>query len=265
MGIRNIKLFSGMASIAGLLALAVVATPAIAAGSSTVVVTPANNQGWAFNPDPDNTTPYNFTEDEQSVGAGSLYVQPISSEPARKFIAEKQLNIPVSDFNSLSYDFLIAGTGTEADADQYYLNVYANISSAPNYYDCRYDYVPTIGSTDDFTTASFSSTGTPTDVVRRGSSSLTVCPPTLAQMPEGSYIRAFTLNLGDTSASDAGLAGYFDKVVVSTTASTTTYDFELREARATNKDECKNGGYMNFSANYKNQGQCVSSVVSKRQ
>jgi hypothetical protein len=41
----------------------------------------------------------------------------------------------------------------------------------------------------------------------------------------------------------------------------TTYDFELMLYAASTKDECKNGGWMNFQAGYKNQGQCVSSAA----
>ncbi len=42
----------------------------------------------------------------------------------------------------------------------------------------------------------------------------------------------------------------------------TTYDFELNTV-ATNKDQCKDGGWQNFNppaGPYKNQGQCVSST-----
>jgi hypothetical protein len=44
-----------------------------------------------------------------------------------------------------------------------------------------------------------------------------------------------------------------------------TYDFELvapKPVKATTKDQCKNGGYKNFQTQYKNQGDCVSSVAS---
>lgn len=41
--------------------------------------------------------------------------------------------------------------------------------------------------------------------------------------------------------------------------------YTLKPSVASSKDECKDGGWMNFQAAYKNQGQCVSSVVSKRQ
>jgi hypothetical protein len=42
-----------------------------------------------------------------------------------------------------------------------------------------------------------------------------------------------------------------------------TYDFEAPlPVQPSSKDECKDGGWMNFQTQYKNQGQCVASVVS---
>jgi hypothetical protein len=41
-----------------------------------------------------------------------------------------------------------------------------------------------------------------------------------------------------------------------------TYDFEAAPTLATTKDQCKDGGWMTFQNAYKNQGQCVSSIVS---
>jgi hypothetical protein len=49
--------------------------------------------------------------------------------------------------------------------------------------------------------------------------------------------------------------------------SDTTYDFDPDPANPpspTDKDQCKNGGWQTFDPPFKNQGQCVSSVVSKR-
>ena len=195
-----------------------------APATQTLVVSPANQQSWVFNPDPVNATPYEFNTDEFSIGTGSLYVEPISATPAKKFIALKSLNIPATDLNSIAYDFLIAGNGTPASANQFYLNVYTNVPSSATFYDCRFDYAPSTGSTSSFTTANFNPSSTPSQVGDRPDAF--VCPATLDGMPAGSTISAFTLNLGDTGVSDSGLAGYFDKVVVSTYSNITTYDFE---------------------------------------
>lgn len=252
--------------ISGFVALTSVAvlTTASAASAitSTVTVTESNKQTWVFNPDLANATPYNFTGDKASLGEGSLYVQPLPAEGARKFIATKPLNVPVQNYVGTSYDFQIAGDETVADAEQYYLNVYTNLPGSNTFYDCRYDYTPTTGSTTEFTTASFSATSTPAAVGDRSGDNFT-CPATLDDMPDDSIVKAVALNLGDTSTNDEGLAGYFDAVVISTVGDVRIYDFE---ATLTNKEQCKNNGWKSTEAgNFKNQGQCVSKFASNKQ
>lgn len=237
----------------GALAVTALTVASAAAATTTVRVDESGDAGWTFNPDPNNATPYHFTTDEQSIGSGSLFVEPISTTAAHKFIGGLGLGVPVADLSSISYDFLIAGNGTTADANEFYLNVYANIDDSSNFYDCRFDYTPVVGSTTEWTTASFSST-TPTFAQRRGTR-IAACPATLAGMPAGSHVRAIVINVGDTSANDAGLAGYYDNVVIEQTSDTTVYDFEASPA---SKDDCKKGGWAAFG--FKNQGECIKFV-----
>ena len=114
--------------------------------------------------------------------------------------------------------------------------------------------MPTIGSTLGFETVTFATTDTPTTVVRSSTARIATCPATLVDMPSGSHIRAFTINVGDTSANDEGLAGYVDNVVV-TGADTTTWDFEVPLEV---KDACKDGGHVLYG--FETQGACVSSL-----
>ncbi len=242
------------------------AAPAMAA-NSTVVVTPANLQGWALNRDASTSTPYEFTEAKASIGNGSVYVKPIGGTVAKdKFIAEKTLGSLASELNSVAYDFLIAGNGTTASANHFYLNVYTNLPGSSTFYDCRFDYVPTAGSTSAFTTASFTSTSAATAVGDRAEDGFT-CPTTWGAMQAGSTIKFIAVNVGDTSLSDAGLAGYLDKAVINSGGNVTTYDFELRNV-PTNANQCKNGGFASLTNNngvvFKNQGQCVQFVNSNR-
>ncbi len=253
-------------NIAGLLAsvlvvptLVPIAVHALPAPVTTVIVRPSNTQGWGFNLDSTTSTPYTFTNDQHSIGAGSLYVPPISTTAADKFIAIKPLNMPAADLTNIAYDFMVAGNGTAASAHQFYLNIYVNQPTSTKYYDCRFDYVPATGSTAGFTTASFASTVTPTVVARHSGSP--ACPSTLAGMPTGSTVSVVALNLGDSSANDAGLAGYFDKVVIATTTNTTTYDFEKDLTYPASRDDCKNNGWMTFTGgDFDNQGSCVKYV-----
>ena len=222
-----------------------------------------NQPGWLFNRDTDTQSPYTFNFDEASIGNGALYVEPIANNihgNADKFIAELFTGTAMADLNALSYDFLIGGGGAASDANQFYLSVYANFGSSDpnNFYDCRYSVVPVSGSTSDWTTVTFDPTAT--YPVTTSGSSLYVCPASPADMDSlsaGSVVRVFAINVGDTSASDQDLDGYLDNVVLDTTADVVTYDFE---PTAQTKDDCMSGGWEAFG--FKNQGQCVASVVS---
>jgi hypothetical protein len=205
--------------------------------SSTVVVTAntsagENQPGWMFNRDTSTDTPFVFNEDQHSIGDGALYVQPIGSTAADKFVGENFLNEPIANVDFISYDFMIGSGSDDTDEEQFYMNVYANfgVSSDTKFYDCRYNVVPTSGSTTDWTTVTFDPNQA-YDVTQRGDSPYT-CPAIPAQMDNlsaGSNIRAFSISVGDTSTSDVGLSGYLDNVVVNLDNGTTVYDFELDE------------------------------------
>lgn len=264
------KLISGFTT-----AFAVLFFASTAYAATTVVVTGntasgENQPGWLFNRDISTSTPFEFNTDESSIGVGSLYVEPIGANAADKFIAENFLNTPIADVNSITYDFLIGTGGTAADANQFYLNVYANfgVSDDFKFYDCRYNIVPTVGSVAGFTTVTFDPTLAYPVTTRGGANaSPFTCPAVPADMDllsPGSNIRAFAINVGDTSTSDTGLDGYLDNVVVDTDSDVTTYDFEPVLTPVT-KDECKKDGWKTFnSPTFKNQGQCVSFVVSHK-
>lgn len=251
--------------IGALMAVVLIATTAAPAlADETVRVTRDGQAGWLFNRDASTSTPYEFTTDEASTGYGSIYVPPITNQtgegdpdPKDKFIAEQFVDIPAADLESISYDFLIAGDGTAADANEFYLNIYTVLpeSDPETFYDCRFDYVPATGSTTEFTTATFEDGDTANNV--RARSGVT-CPGTLDGLPEETTVKFFSISVGDTSTNDTGVAGYYDvNVVVETTDGTTTYDFE-----PTPKVICGDGRYEDLG--FKNQGQCVSSIVSQR-
>lgn len=267
--LKNLKKFVVSLSIALSMSLFALVPVVNAASVVTVMGDTAageNQPGWLFNRDPSTSTPYEFNTDQASIGAGSLYVQPIGANPADKFVGENFLLTQVADVNSISYDFLIGSGGDASDAEQFYLNVYANFGESDplKFYDCRYNVVPTTGSTTDFTTVTFDPNQA-YPVTTRASSPYT-CPAVPADMDDlsaGSTIRMFALNVGDTSASDLGLDGHLDNVVVETAADTTVYDFEPVITVA-DKEGCKNGGWMaSNSPVFKNQGDCVSSFASQ--
>ena len=140
-----------------------------------------NDPGWMFNRDPDTSTPFAFDREAASIGDGALHVLPIGATPADKMIAELFTDSAVAT-TSLGYDFKIGPGGTAADANEFYLNVYANFGVSDNdkFYDCRYNVVPTTGSTAGFTTVSYNP-NVAYPVTTRGSSPFT-CPAVPAQM-----------------------------------------------------------------------------------
>lgn len=255
------------------MALAVFVSPASAA--TTVVVTGntsvgENQPGWLFNRDVSTSTPYEFNKDQASIGNGSLYVLPIGANAADKFIGENFINLPVADVEQISYDFLIGSSAELSDANQFYMNVYANfgVSDDFKFYDCRYNVVPVSGSQVDFTTVTFDPNMAYPVATRGGANaSPFTCPAVPAEMDllsPGSTIRVFALNVGDTSTSDFGVDGYLDNVVVNTVQGDTVYDFEPAPVVPLSKDECKKGGWMTFTdVVFKNQGDCVSYVATR--
>lgn len=208
---------------------------AAAPGAGTVTVTgnttaTENTEGWMFNRDASTSTPYEFNADTAAIGQGSLYVAPISGSVAsNKFIAENFLLSDVADIDSVSYDYKIGPNGVAADYDQFYMNVYANfgVSSPTKFYDCRYAVLATSGSTSSFTTLTFDTDSAyPVTTRAGGDPSPFVCPSVPSAMGAGATIRAFAINVGDTSLGDAGVDGYIDNVVVNSVNGVTTYDFE---------------------------------------
>jgi hypothetical protein len=250
-----------MTALICMAAVAMVLIAAPASADTTIKVDQNGEAGWLFNPDPANLTDFAFTTEQASIGTGSAKGGPIgpggagAGTGAEKLIGGKELGLPVTDLSSIAYDFLVAGNGTAASGKHFYLNVYANIDNSTNFYDCRFDYLPLVGSTTAFTTMSVTPTDVATTVTKRGTRFAGPCPATLAGMPAGSHVRAIALNIGDTGISDNGLVGYLDNVQIATTSETTTYDFE---ASPGTKDDCKNGGWAAFG--FPNQGACVSSL-----
>jgi hypothetical protein len=82
----------------------------------------------------------------------------------------------------------------------------------------------------------------------------------LAAAPNATILGGIGINQGTGSPA---LSASVDAFVVGVNNSTTTYDFEPF-VTASNKDDCKNGGWQNArrgnGTGFKNQGDCVSYV-----
>lgn len=256
-------------ALATVCALALIGAYAFSVQAATVEVVSGdtaageNQPGWLFNRDASTATPFEFNTDAASIGSGSLYVLPIGANASDKFIGEYFPGVLMADLESFSYDFLIGSGGDASDEHHFYLNVYANFGESDNnkFYDCRYNVVPTTGSTASFTTVTFDPTVAYPVTTRGGASASPYpCPAVPSDMDllsSESNIRAFAINVGDTAAGDVGLDGYLDNVVI-VTNDMLTFDFEPEPAQPLSKDDCKKGGYEAYG--FKNQGQCIRFV-----
>ncbi|RIK45525.1 MAG: hypothetical protein DCC58_06170 [Chloroflexi bacterium] len=81
----------------------------------------------------------------------------------------------------------------------------------------------------------------------------------LANNPNAKISGAFGFNVG--SGWTGQFSGNADALTVGVSGNSTVYDFEPLIGPPTNKDECKNGGWMIFNnPTFKNQGQCIQYV-----
>mgnify|MGYP006952621728 CR=1 FL=1 len=83
-------------------------------------------------------TPYDFTDDQQSIGNGSLFVLPLGSAPGDKFIGELFLYEQLANIDTISVDYKFA-TGSVVNPDHVYFVAYVNgpDSLPTKFYDCR--------------------------------------------------------------------------------------------------------------------------------
>lgn len=194
------------------------------------IVEANGDDNWAWNQDPPFVTEATLTDDYASTGTGSLGVDPITNDTnAEKFILRHVPTdpIPTADFESFSIDFLIDPNGSNTSHNQFYLNVYTytpNPDDGTTWYDCRFDYVAASGLTTEWTTLTADSMASATAV---GDGLAGACPGTINGMPAGSVIAFISVNLGDTSASDTGIGGYFDNAQLTMVGGSQTWDFEV--------------------------------------
>jgi hypothetical protein len=232
-----------------------------------------NTEGWMFNRDVTTSTPFEFNADEADLGLGSLYVAPISGSVASdKFIAENFLLSEIDDVNTISYDYMIGANGVSSDYDQMYMNVYANFgeSSATKFYDCRYTVLASSASTSSFTTLTFDTNSAYLVATRTGGQASPYTCPTVPSamnsLSAGSTIRAFSINVGDTTLGDANIDAYLDNVVVNSVSGITTYDFEpvvpACEAGDNTNFETFSTGTVNGQSGWESTGPFDQAVVT---
>jgi hypothetical protein len=241
----------------------------VGASSSTVVVTPTNTQGWSIA----DTRPggsVDFVVDSTAPrGAGALQLTTTASLTAKaQYLHDtntplapvtelsyytKQVNPPSPPIADPSYQLVTLLNGTSGFTTlvfEPYQNPGNNGNAAivPNVWQKWNVAAGLFWSTRTVACSNGTVVGTP-----GGPASYTltqieaICPNAVAV--------GFGVNIGANNPSYNVETDLFD-------FNGTTYDFEPNTV-ATNKDQCKDGGYKTFNppgGPYKNQGQCVSST-----
>ncbi len=234
----------------------------VGAAGSTVVVTPTNTQGWSTA----DTRPggaVNFVVDATAPrGAGALQLTTDAMTTAKAQYLHAA-NTPLSSVMELSYytkqvsalfpggdpsyqlPVLLSGTGGFTTL---VFEPYENGVVTPGSWQ-SWD----VAAGQFWSSRSFSD-GTCTVVAGSGGAPFYTLAGLQAMCPNA-QVTGFGVNIGSNNPSynvETDLVDF----------NGTTYDFELNTV-ATNKDQCKDGGWQNFNppaGPYKNQGQCVSST-----
>jgi hypothetical protein len=236
-------------------------TPAFAA--STVVVYPGNTQGWTTGDTRTGGT-VDFVNDATSpYPTGALQLTTDATNAAKAQYVHTAANVPLSSVTDLSY-YTKQVSGPAVADPSYQIAVYLN-GTAESYTNLVYEpywngtVTPSVWQNWNVAQGQYWSSKTFTD----GTCSVTNGaggPPfyTLAQlqtMCPDAVVVGFGVNVGT----------YNPNYVVETDGvnfNGTVYDFEASApliGPPTNKDECKNGGWMTFNnPTFPNQGQCVS-------
>jgi hypothetical protein len=251
-------------SLGGLPALLLAAAFALtASAATTVVVTPTNTQGWSTA----DTRPggeVNYVADSTSpYPNGALQLKTDNTTTAKAQYLKQVATTSLSSVTELNYWTKQVSGPVYADPS-YQLLVDLNGAAAGGFTTLVYEpyqngtVVPGTWQQWDVDAGQFWSSRSFTDgtcaVVAGGGGAPFYTLAGLQATCPNAVVIGFGVNIG---SNNPGYDVYTDGV----TFNGTTYDFE-QYLTATNKDQCKDGGYKNVTdANgqpFKNQGQCVS-------
>jgi hypothetical protein len=172
----------------------------------------------------------------------------------------KSVNVPLANISELSYSTKQVAGPAVADPS-YQLEVNLN-GSAGGFTTLVYEpywngtVTPGVWQTWNVAAGQFWSSKTVAPLVVNGAGG----PPfyTLAELQAAypnAVVAAFGVNIGSYNPN-------YNVETDGVNFNGITYDFETKAVAPSTKDECKDGGWMNFQTVYKNQGQCVASVAS---
>lgn len=239
-----------------------------ASAATTVVVTPSDTQGWS-------------TADTR-VGGAVTYIEDATSP-----YPDGALGMTTNDTNEAKAQYLHEAEGPLADVTE--LSYATKQISGPDVAAASYQLLVDLNGTDTeggFTTLVYEpyQNGTVTEGtwqewdVDEGQfwSSRTVSVDEECAVTAGAGGAPFyTLEGLQEACADAEVLGFgvnigtynpgYDVATDGVSFNETVYDFELDPVVPLTKDECKKGGWMNFTdPSFKNQGQCVSFVEKNK-
>jgi hypothetical protein len=254
-----IKQFIKLSAVATF-AFAFVVAP-VASAATTTTVTPTSLNGWYIEADswPTESDPgtVKFVADSTSMGDGALELVTPNNNDAYAQIT-KDVSIPIDEVTEASYmTKTLAGPAFASAAFAFGLDTDAN-GDVEKYY----SYEPYSQITDYTELTSWQTW----DVLSGkmwtgGTGQALVTWDAVKSANPGAVVKSITVYQGTYNP---GYTVNVDAV----TLNGTMYDFEQAQQKqvATNKDDCKSNGWKNLvsanSKDFKNQGQCVASVVS---
>lgn len=271
----KVKNFISTSLIAALFAI-VFTMSAMGQSSTTVVVTPTNSAGWGFLQEtPNGTGSLVVGPSTPPLGIGSANL--IVDSTGAEILGEAAYgDVQLSDITKLRYStYKTSGSPALAIALQFAID-YDNTDSHTGFqgrlvYEPYHTQTVATGVWQTWDTLNDSAgTGagnwwfSPGSGFRPGA---VTCPQsnpcTWAQVnslyPNASIRGAVYLKAGGGWI--GGFDGNADALTIGVNGDDITYDFEPYSV-ATNKDQCKNGGFANFKradgSSFKNQGDCVS-------
>jgi hypothetical protein len=250
-------------------------TPAFASAATVEVVSPDNSQGWTDISEAGGTATFVDGEAVNSpMPSGALNLKTTATNESFAGYQHDGEDTPLADIQ-LSYDTRQLSSSFEGGLAAYQLNVDLNDDGTVDtglVYEPYWqneespDSLPVVNDewqSWDVDAGSFWSTetydGSALDLTAGAGGQPFY---TLAEITEAypdATIDSYAIKQGTYNPD-------YDILVDAVIFNETTYNFELEAAKkleATSKDECKNGGWETFETQYKNQGDCVSSVASE--
>ena len=268
----NVMRGSVLAVIAGLASIG-----SSAALADTFVVTPTQTFGWTFAQEGTTAGGTAFVDGPGTppMGTGSAQLTaPLPTDGPILFKADYQ-GTKFVDITALQYSTYRTSPPTGPLAIALQFNVDSDLTDANTSFQGRLVFEPHLtpatvntGAWQTWDTLQGKWWGTGAPIPTRPFAQL--CPQSnpctwaqvTANWPNGGIHAVQGAVIFKAGSGWAGFDGNVDAFTIAANGSTDTYDFNLHST-ATDKDQCKNGGFKNFnppSGPYKNQGQCVSAT-----